>query len=80
MASKGGPSEYDRLNPGSTQTNPAGAAAHPETPDGSAGKHTHDDEAGSNDKPGGQKPEKVEDRPNVSTVTPGDYPPGLPDH
>jgi hypothetical protein len=23
----------------------------------------------------GQKPEKVEDRPNVSTVTPEDYPP-----
>lgn len=24
--------------------------------------------------PGGQKPEKVEDRPNVGTVTPEDYP------
>lgn len=26
------------------------------------------------DTPGGQKPEKVEDRPNVSTVKPEDYP------
>ncbi len=26
------------------------------------------------DTPGGQKPEKVEDRPNVGTVTPDDYP------
>lgn len=24
--------------------------------------------------PGGQKPEKIEDRPNVSQVTPEDYP------
>lgn len=30
--------------------------------------------------PGGQPPEDVEDRPNVSSVDPEDYPKDLPDH
>lgn len=36
-----------------------------------------DDEQGAR---GGLKPEKVEDRPSVGTVTPDDYPDDLPDH
>lgn len=33
-----------------------------------------DDKTGSPDTPGGQPPEKVEDRPDGSIVTPEDYP------
>ena len=40
--------------------------------DKDAGKNTGKDAGGGT--PGGQKPEKVSDRPNVSTVRPEDYP------
>lgn len=75
--------EYERLNPG-------GAPGTPHRPDSSYGMDTgkaggtygdaedaadvdKDDDADA-DTPGGQEPEKVGDRPNVSTVEPEDYP------
>ena len=71
--------QYERDNPGS-------APATPHRPDSSYGMDTGraggtygdaDDRSkqdGDEETPGGQAPEKVGDRPNVSTVKPEDYP------
>lgn len=71
--------EQERLNPGA-------APGTPHRPDSSYGMNKgkaggtyggSDDrpkQDGDADTPGGQPPEKVSDRPNVSTVKPEDYP------
>ena len=75
--------EYERENPG-------GSTGTPHRPDSSYGMSkgkadgTYGDAENAADlnkdkdaaegTPGGQKPEKVDDRPNVSTVKPEDYP------
>ena len=71
--------EQERLNPGA-------APGTPHRPDSSYGMNKgkaggtyggSDDwpkQGGDADTPGGQPPEKVKDRPNVSTVKPEDYP------
>ncbi|MBT0667604.1 hypothetical protein HT136_04390 [Novosphingobium profundi] len=44
------------------------------TPHGPLGDARPDAGGDASPTPGGQKPEKVEDRPNVGTVKPEDYP------
>lgn len=71
--------EYERENPGA-------APGTPHRPDSSYGMNTgkaggtyggsedRPKQDGDEETPGGQPPEKVSDRPNVSTVKPEDYP------
>lgn len=68
--------EYERENPGASRGTPHRPDSSYGMSKGKAGG-TYGDAAepdGDGETPGGQKPEKVGDRPNVSTVKPEDYP------
>ena len=71
--------EYERLNPGAVPGNPHRPETSYGMDKGKAGGTYGDAEntPGDDDddlNPGGQSPEKVSERPNVSTVRPEDYP------
>lgn len=71
--------EYERLNPGAEPANPHRPEPSFGMNKGKAGgtygdADTFPEKDREDLNPGGQPPEKVSDRPNVSTVRPDDYP------
>ena len=80
MASASGSGGDNTPSWGSSGTSPADKDLSKEATTDNAGKPDDKGSPGDAETPGGQKPEDVEDRPNVSPVTPDDYPANLPDH